>query len=208
MSVRQLQEKRTTILEGLRETVTRTDGMTYTRKLRSDAATLYTEIHSHPLPAADLLSDKKTHGSETREWINHALADFAARMPDDIDWSAVMHLDEGFVHFHIIAINTHDPKLDANKRHAGKVAAAAFRDELDTPTALPSLHKPALEKRPNKSALPKTASPRRRTSLNGKVGKPCAFCVMVHAGTLIHPTTPSAKSCCQAPPHGPRQTIT
>ena len=87
----------------------------YTRKLRNDAATLYTEIHSHPLPATDLLSNKKAHGSEIREWINHALADFTDRMPDDIDWSAVMHLDEGFVHFHIIAINTHDPKLDANK---------------------------------------------------------------------------------------------
>jgi hypothetical protein len=133
MSVRQLQEKRTSILDGLRETVTRKDGTTYTRKLRNDAATLYTEIHSHPLPAAGLLSNKKAHGSDIREWINHALADFTARMPDDIDWSAVMHLDEGFVHFHIIGINTHDPKLDANKLHAGKVAAATLRDELDTP---------------------------------------------------------------------------
>lgn len=141
MSVRNLQEKRTSILDGLRETVTRKDGTTYTRKLRNDAATLYTEIHSHPLPAASLLSDKKAHGSEIREWINHALADFTDRMPDDIDWSGVMHLDEGFVHFHIIAINTHDPKLDANKLHAGKVAAAALRDELDTPTAIPPLPK-------------------------------------------------------------------
>jgi hypothetical protein len=131
MPVRQLQEKRTSILDGLRETVTRKDGTTYRRKLRNDAATLYTEIHSHPMPAADLLSNKKAHGSDIREWINHALADFTDRMPDDIDWSAVMHSDEGFVHFHIIAINTHDPKLDANKLHAGKVAAATLRDELD-----------------------------------------------------------------------------
>lgn len=94
MSVRHLQEKRTSILDGLRETVTRKDGTTYTRKLRNDAATLYTEIHSHPLPAADLLADKKTHGSEVKEWINHALADFTDRMPDDFDWSVVMHLDE------------------------------------------------------------------------------------------------------------------
>ncbi|WP_298856917.1 Mob protein [uncultured Sulfitobacter sp.] len=168
MSVRQLQEKRTTILEGLRETVTRTDGTTYTRKLRSDAATLYTEIHSHPLPAADLLSDKKAHGSDIREWINLALADFTARMPDDIDWSAVMHLDEGFVHFHIIAINTHDPKLDANKLHAGKVAAAMLRDELDTPTAIPSLPKPALEKRPNKPKQPRP-SKNRETQKKNKI---------------------------------------
>lgn len=166
MSVRQLQEKRSDILDGLRETVTRKDGTTYTRKLRNDAATLYTEIHSYPLPAADLLSDKKTHGSEVREWINHALADFTDRMPDDIDWSAVMHLDEGFVHFHIIAINTHDPKLDANKIHAGKVAATALRDELGTPTAIPSLPKPALEKRPNKPKQPRPSKNRETQKKN------------------------------------------
>lgn len=168
MSVRQLQEKRSDILDGLRETVTRKDGTTYTRKLRNDAATLYTEIHSHPLPATDLLSNKKAHGSEIREWINHALADFTDRMPDEIDWSAVMHLDEGFVHFHIIAINTHDPKLDANKLHAGKVAATALRDELDTPTAIPSLPKPALEKRPNKPKQPRP-SKNRETQKKNKI---------------------------------------
>jgi hypothetical protein len=166
MSVRQLQEKRTSILDGLRETVTRKDGTTYTRKLRNDAATLYTEIHSHPLPAAGLLSNKKAHGSDIREWINHALADFTDRMPDDIDWSAVMHLDEGFVHFHIIAINTHDAKLDANKLHAGKVAATALRDELDTPTAIPSLPKPALEKRPNKPKQPRPSKNRETQKKN------------------------------------------
>ena len=47
MSVSQLQEKRSAILANLRETVTQKDGTTYTRKLRKDAATLYTEIHSH-----------------------------------------------------------------------------------------------------------------------------------------------------------------
>jgi hypothetical protein len=58
MSVRQLQEKRTSILDGLRETVTRKDSTTYTRKLRNDAATLYTEIHSHPLPALEKRPNK------------------------------------------------------------------------------------------------------------------------------------------------------
>ena len=106
MPLRQLQEKRSAILANLRETVTQKDGTTYTRKLRKDAATLYTEIHSHPLPADALLNDKQAHAPAIKEWINRALTDFKTRIPDGVDWSAVMHLDEGFVHFHIIAINT------------------------------------------------------------------------------------------------------
>jgi hypothetical protein len=155
MSVRQLQEKRSAILANLRETVTRKDGTTYTRKLRRDAATLYTEIHSHPLPADALLKDKQAHAPAIKEWISRALSDFKIRMPDGVDWSAVMHLDEGFVHFHIIAINTKDPKLDANKLHAGKAAAAKLRSDLETPTAVPALPKPTLEKRPNKPKQPR-----------------------------------------------------
>lgn len=166
MSVRQLQEKRSAILANLRETVTRKDGTTYTRKLRRDAATLYTEIHSHPLPADALLKDKQAHAPAIKEWISRALSDFKIRMPDGVDWSAVMHLDEGFVHFHIIAINTKDPKLDANKLHAGKAAAAKLRSDLETPTAVPALPKPTLEKRPNKPKQPRPSKNRETQKKN------------------------------------------
>jgi hypothetical protein len=168
VSVVELQAKRAHILANLRETVTRKDGTTYTRKLRTDASTLYTEIHSHPLPAAGFMKDRKKHGPEIKEWVAHALSDFKLRMPKDIDWSAVMHVDEGFVHFHILAINTSDPKLDANKLHAGKMAAAKLREELDTPTAVSSLPKPILEKRPNKPKQPRP-SKNRETQKKNKI---------------------------------------
>jgi hypothetical protein len=168
VSVVELQAKRAQILANLRETVTRKNGTTYTRKLRTDASTLYTEIHSHPLPAADFMKDRKTHGPEIQKWVAHALSDFKLRMPKDIDWSAVMHVDEGFVHFHILAINTSDPKLDANKLHSGKIAAAKLREELDTPTAVPSLPKPTLEKRPNKPKQPRP-SKNRETQKKNKI---------------------------------------
>jgi len=71
-------------------------------------------------------------------------------MPKGIDWVAVMHLDESHVHFHILAINTNDPKLDANKLHAGKAAAAKKREALEKPSAVPALPKPELKKRPKK----------------------------------------------------------
>jgi hypothetical protein len=106
------------------------------------------------------ISNQKTHLPEIREWIEHALSDFKTRMPDDIDWSAVMHLDEGLVHFHIVAINTNDTKLDANKLHTGKMAAATLREELDTPSTVSSLHKPTLEKRPNKPKQPRPSKKR------------------------------------------------
>jgi hypothetical protein len=72
-------------LTNLRETVTKKDGTTYTRKLRRDAATLYTENHSHPLPANEFLKDKQAHAPAIKEWISRALADFKTRIPDDVD---------------------------------------------------------------------------------------------------------------------------
>ncbi|MDO6588640.1 hypothetical protein DS901_15425 [Loktanella sp. D2R18] len=75
---------------------------------------------------------------------------------------------EGFVHFHILAINTSDPKLDANKLHAGKMAAAKLREELDTPTAVSSVPKPILEKRPNKPKQPRP-SKNRETQKKNKI---------------------------------------
>lgn len=56
MSVDELRAKRASLMNDLKETVSRKNGTKYRRKLRKDAATLYTEIHSHPLPAADYLN--------------------------------------------------------------------------------------------------------------------------------------------------------
>lgn len=168
MSVSALQAKRAARLTWYTETVTRKDGSTYERKLRKDAATLYTEIHSHPLPAEDYRNAPGRHHPDIEKWFGLAIADFKARMPAGVDWAAVMHLDESQVHFHILAINTPDPKLDANKLHAGKAAAAKLRAELDQPTALVSLPKPKLEKRPNKPKQPRP-SKNRETQRKNKI---------------------------------------
>jgi len=168
LSVAQLEARHTALLKDLKERVTRKDGSTYERKLRKDAATLYTEIHSHPLPASTFLADKKTHGPEIQKWIKLALEDFQARMPDDIEWTAVMHVDESHVHFHILAINPKDPKLDANKLHTGKAAAAKLRSTLDVPTAITALQKPELQKRPRKPKQPRP-SKNRETQRKNKI---------------------------------------
>lgn len=168
LSVAQLEARHTALLKDLKETVTRKDGSTYERKLRKDAATLYTEIHSHPLPTSSFLSSKKTHGPEIQKWIKLALEDFQARMPDGIEWTAVMHVDERHVHFHILAINPKDPKLDANKLHTGKAAAAKLRKALDAPTAVRALPKPELQKRPRKPKQPRP-SKNRETQRKNKI---------------------------------------
>ncbi len=168
LSVAQLEARHTALLKDLKERVTRKDGSTYERKLRKDAATLYTEIHSHPLPTSTFLADKKTYGPEIQKWIKLALEDFQARMPDDIEWTAVMHVDESHVHFHILAINPKDPKLDANKLHTGKAAAAKLRKALDAPTAVTALPKPELQKRPRKPKQPRP-SKNRETQRKNKI---------------------------------------
>ncbi len=168
LSVAQLEARHKALLKDLKETVTRKDGSTYERKLRKDAATLYTEIHSHPLPTSSFLADKKTHGPEIQKWIMLALEDFQARMPDGIEWTAVMHVDESHVHFHILAINPKDPKLDANKLHTGKAAAAKLRKALDVPTAVTALPKPELQKRPKKPKQPRP-SKNRETQRKNKI---------------------------------------
>ncbi len=167
-SVSQLEARHTALLKDLTETVTRKDGSTYERKLRKDAATLYTEIHSHPLPTSTFLADKKTHGPEIQKWIKLALEDFQARMTEEIEWTAVMHVDESHVHFHILAINPKDPKLDANKHHTGKAAAAKLRHTLDVPTAITALPKPELQKRPRKPKQPRP-SKNRETQRKNKI---------------------------------------
>lgn len=167
-SVAQLEAKRTALLKDAKETLPSKNGTPYQRKLRRDAATLYTEIHSHPMTTRELRSDRKKHGQEIKKWAQHALDDFQARMPKDIDWVAVMHLDESHVHFHILAINTNDPKLDANKLHAGKAAAAKKREELKEPSAVPALPKPELKKRPKKPKQPRP-SKNRETKRKNKI---------------------------------------
>jgi hypothetical protein len=166
LSVSELQATRAGILESIRENVVKKGGGSYQRKLRKDAATLYTEIHSHPLPVETLRKDSQKHMPIVEEWIKHALSDFKDRMPEGIDWSAVMHLDEGYVHFHILAINTNDSKLDANKLHAGKVAAAKLRSELVALTAIEALPKPDIEKRPNKPKQPRPSKNRETQKKN------------------------------------------
>jgi hypothetical protein len=168
LTVAQLEAKRAILLKGIKEPLASKTGTLYQRKLRRDAATLYTEIHSHPITTKEFLDDPKKHGPEIKKWGELALDDFKARMPKGIDWGAVMHLDESHVHFHIIALNTSDPKLDANKLHAGKAAAAKVREALKEPSAIPSLQKPELKKRPKKPKQPRP-SKNRETQRKNKI---------------------------------------
>lgn len=137
------------------------DGKTYERRLKSDADTIYTEIHSHPMTVKEFHNDADgIKGREMREWVQRALKDFKRRMPEGIDYTAVMHIDEANIHFHIIAINTPDPKLDANKLHAGKAAAAKVRASAEATTPTAPLPKPVLEPVPNKPKQPKPSKNR------------------------------------------------
>lgn len=151
--------RRAKLLAGIRETVTLKDGTSYVRKLREDAATLYTEIHSHPIKVSDFLADPDRHKDEISEWLVRVKDDFRKRMPAGIEFTAVMHWDESNLHVHILAINIGDPKLDANKLHAGKAAAAAYREAHDS-DAITSLPKPELEERPKKPKNPKPSKNR------------------------------------------------
>jgi hypothetical protein len=155
LTIADFRAKRAELLANITETVTAKNGTTYTRGLRKDAATLYTEIHSHPLTSEEFMANPDAHAATVRDWGVRVMADFKARMPEGIDYTCVLHLDEGHVHIHILAMNTADPKLDANKLHAGKVAAAVHREE-NVSDAIESLPKPELAKRPHK---PKKSRP-------------------------------------------------
>lgn len=143
----------------IREEVTAKNGATYSRSLRKDAATLYTEIHSHPIRSADYLSAPDDHLAEVGRWKQHLLRDFRRRMPPDIQFTAVLHADEAHLHIHILAFNAGDPKLDANKLHAGKRAAAEYRGTNGS-DAITSLPKPDLEERPKKPKKPRPSKNR------------------------------------------------
>jgi hypothetical protein len=132
-------------------------GKEYERRLKTDAKTLYTEIHSHPAKPSDL------HGKEGLEkdldtWLTRIVTDFKQRMLADVQFSIVVHLDESRVHCHILAININDPKLDANKLHVGKAAAAKYRQEHPQRQTAPSLPRPALIPSPFKPRKPRVSS--------------------------------------------------
>lgn len=145
-------------VETIRETVKSAKGTSYQRRLRRDAATLYAEIHSHPMTAAALRDDWERHKREILSWAERVLTHFEARMPPGVEWVAVLHVDEAQVHLHILAVNAEDPKLDANKLHAGKRAAAEVRASRETPSAICSLPRP----------IPKPLPPKPRKRTLGK----------------------------------------
>lgn len=105
----------------IEETVTLPNGQTYGRNLKSDFPTLYTEVHSNPMRAEDYRNATQKERVAVHKWAQIALADFVSRMPKSIKFAAVVHLDEGNVHIHILAVNIGDPKLSANKLHVGKM---------------------------------------------------------------------------------------
>lgn len=144
----------------IRETVTAKSGKTYSRSLRSDAPTLYTEIHSHPMSSKNFLEDRAKHKNEIARWADLVVRDFRKRMPEGITFAGVIHLDEAHVHMHILAVNANDPRLDANKLHVGKAAAAEYRAAHDKPQTLSSLPKPELLPKPKKPKKPRPSKNR------------------------------------------------
>lgn len=148
------------------ETVTQKNGKTYQRSLRKDAPTLYTEIHSHPMLTQDYHADPEKSREEILRWVDLAVKDFRERMPDGVVFSAVVHLDESHVHLHILAVNAEDPRLDANKLHAGKKAAADYRAAHAKPETLTSLPKPELDPRPKKPKKPRPSKNRQTQKKN------------------------------------------
>lgn len=144
----------------IRETVTLPNGRTYARGLKSDFPTLYTEIHSHPMRAEDFRRASDDARAEVKDWAKRVLADFLRRMPKGVKFAAVMHLDEGHVHLHILGVNLDDPKLSANRLHVGKQAAEAWRMAHGPAQTLTSLPRPEPIPRPKKPKKPKPSKNR------------------------------------------------
>ncbi|EDZ48577.1 Mob protein, putative [Rhodobacterales bacterium Y4I] len=175
----------------IREAVTAKSGKTYSRSLRSDAPTLYTEIHSHPMASKDFLADRARHQKEIARWADLAVRDFRKRMPEGVAFAGVIHLDEAHVHMHILALNAGDPRLDANKLHVGKAAAAVYRAAHDKPQTLSSLPKPELLPKPKKPKKPRPSKNRVTQKKNmAKHEKALAewqaACAMVEAANARH----------------------
>lgn len=151
-TLRKLHDERRT---QIRETVTLPDGSTYQRRLKTDAPTLYTEIHSHPMTAADYKAAPREEKLRVQQWAKFAVSDFSRRMPDGVAFTAVLHLDEGHVHIHILGVNMNDPKLSANKLHVGKVAAEEWRQTHGPSDTLTGIPKPPIHDRPTKPKKPR-----------------------------------------------------
>ncbi|MFC0280510.1 Mob protein [Falsigemmobacter intermedius] len=149
----------------LTETVNTKGGGTYTRALRSDAATLYTEVHSHPVTSAAFLADPAAYRDEVKLWAAKVMKDFRARMPEGVVHTAVLHTDESHLHIHILAYNDADPKMDANKLHVGKKAAAEYRETHES-DAIKSLDKPELAPLPLQPKKPKPSKNRTTQAKN------------------------------------------
>lgn len=152
-------------VENYQEDVVGKGGHVYQRSLRKDAATLYTEIHSHPLTSADYLAAPTVHRATLQEWVRRLLKHFKSRMPDGITFSAVIHFDEGHVHIHILVLNKTDHKMNANLLHSGKVAAmkaelGGFRE-----TKIQGLAEPILRPFPRRPRPPRP-SKNRQTQKN------------------------------------------
>ncbi|MEY8798803.1 plasmid recombination protein [Leisingera sp. XS_AS12] len=160
MAVSDLQALHDRRCSEIRETVTAKPGKTYSRSLRSDAPTLYTEIHSHPMSSKNFLEDRAKHKKEIARWADLVVRDFRKRMPQGVAFAGVIHLDEAHVHMHILAVNAEDSRLDANKLHVGKAAAAEYRGAHDKPQTLSSLPKPALLPKPRKPKKPRPSKNR------------------------------------------------
>ncbi|MBY0134774.1 hypothetical protein [Paracoccus yeei] len=80
LTLSDFRDKHTKLLASIRETVTAANGQTYTRKLRDDAATLYTEVHSHPLTPEELEADPENKRIMA-DWMSRIVIDFQKRMP-------------------------------------------------------------------------------------------------------------------------------
>jgi hypothetical protein len=149
-----LRDRHYRLVNGVSEAVQVKGGSTYARGLRTDAKTLYTEIHSHPMSVAEFDKADKPTRDGIRNWAALAIKNFKARMPEGIAFCAAFHFDETYVHFHINALNTADPKLNANKLHAGKIAAAKWREENGISETIASLPRPNLTPLPLKPKKP------------------------------------------------------
>lgn len=142
------------LAHNIRVDVQQINGTRYHRGLKSDNKTLYTEIHSYPAPPAAYRDDAVTKRN-VNEWVNLLLRDFVNRMPSNIKYSFILHLDESHVHVHILAVNVADPKLDANKLHVGKVAAANYQNTAEQTDKIKGLPKPSPRAYPKKPRRPR-----------------------------------------------------
>lgn len=142
------------------------DNELHSQRLRSNANTLYTEVHSHPARVEDIWGGKSPETEqEVKAWAGRVLTHFKQRMPAGIEYVVVLHTDEKHVHLHILALNVEDPKIDANKLHVGKLAADLVRKGPEATTPTPGLPRPDLKKRPKK---PKKFKPSKNRKTQAK----------------------------------------